>query len=773
MVIKKVILDKVSYVKLLRHRLRQNSWCPQMKYCPICKTCYEDVEDRCSKDRIFLVEAFPGQRMVDKYRIDALIGQGGMGAVYRATHIELDRVIALKVVLPDYISSTETLERFRREARAAARLNHPSVITIYDFGVLENGRAYLAMELLNGHSLREEIEKLGILSPKRTLDILKPVCEAVQAAHNAGVIHRDLKPDNIILENPDTGMELVKVVDFGIAKLKEKSGKSMTLTGPGLVMGTPHYMSPEQCKGEELDVRSDIYSLGVMLYEMLSGQVPFDAPTPSAVIIQHAIDPPRKISSIRRDISPEIEEVVMKALTKSRQTRQQTVMQLYTELETAVLAGSAKNLFPSPTEQKSPSIPLVPPVPPVPPIPQLSNIAPKDLAIPEESAPKGFRKAETILDAKIVPPSISEKSLPPSDLLSEDDPLSLAMEETSDNSDEAGTITLLDSGINEIHEENKINSLDAEASELLAHTNYNEGVFLQETAVLQGHEHVIKAICYTPDGKYLISASSDGAIKVWDLKKKRVRGALRGHELAVNALSVTQNGALLASASSDGTVRIWDLHTEQEITSFDKYQGSLRAIAFAPNSRSLAVANDANVEILDTMSRQRVAILTGHIRLVEAVEYSRDGNWIISGGVDETIRFWDASKNSLVGIVSCPDHCVSALSSSVDGILATGGKDHTIRLWDIVSRADLAVLDGHEASIRALAFSARGDYLVSADWDGIMKLWDTATGTIMFSTEAHESAILTVSFSPDEKQVASAGYDQIIKLWSVEGIMEL
>jgi serine/threonine protein kinase len=206
-----------------------------MKYCPICKTCYDDNEDRCQKDRIFLVEAFPGQRLVDgKYRIDALIGQGGMGAVYRATHLELDRVIALKVVLPDYVSSGETLERFRREARAAARLNHPNVITIYDFGVLGNGRAYLAMELLTGRSLRDEIEKSGMLSAKRTLEILRNICEAVQAAHNAGVIHRDLKPDNIVLETNELKQELVKVVDFGIAKLKETSGiKAMTLTGPG------------------------------------------------------------------------------------------------------------------------------------------------------------------------------------------------------------------------------------------------------------------------------------------------------------------------------------------------------------------------------------------------------------------------------------------------------------------------------------------------------------------------------------------------------------
>lgn len=744
-----------------------------MKYCPICKACYEDTDDRCSKDRIFLVEAFPGQRMVDKYRIDALIGQGGMGTVYRATHLELDRVVALKIVLPDYVSSSETLERFRREARAAARLNHSSVITIYDFGLLENGRAYLAMELLNGRSLRDEIEKLGILSPKRTLDILKPVCEAVQAAHNAGVIHRDLKPDNIIIESSENNPDMVKVVDFGIAKLKEKSGKSMTLTGPGLVMGTPHYMSPEQCKGEELDIRSDIYSLGVMLYEMLSGQVPFDAPTPSAVIIQHAIDPPRKLSTVRRDIKPELEEVVMKALTKSRQTRQQTVMQLYEELEKSILLDKQSvNVFPN---SKSAT-----PIPPPPPLPRSILATPRQTgALEEEEILKLSRKAETIVDIKVSDiPKVNKEEKTKKDekeensFISEENPLSLTMEQDI----ETGDLSLSPEGFAEAlaKQASKMSDLDLEASELLAHTNIsNEEIFLQEIAVLQGHEHVIKAINYTPDGKYLVSASSDGAIKIWDLKKKRVRGALHGHELAVNALAIAPNGTLVASASSDGSVRIWDLNTEKEITRFDKYQGSLRSLAFAPNSRLLAVANDANIELWDIIARQKLTTFSGHIRLVESVEFSRDGNLLISGGVDETIRFWDINKKGLAGKISAPSHCINTLSSSVDGILATGGKDYTIRLWDVTSQSELAILEGHEASIRAIAFSSRGDYLVSADWDGFIKLWDTATGVSVFSIEGHESAVLTVDFSPDEKQIATAGYDQIIKLWNVEGVMDI
>ncbi|KAF0247935.1 MAG: (myosin heavy-chain) kinase, partial [bacterium] len=533
-----------------------------------------------------------------------------------------------------------------------------------------------------------------------------------------------------------------------------------------------------QCKGEELDTRSDIYSLGVMLYEMLAGQVPFDAPTPSAVIIQHAIDPPRRLSLIRRDIKIEIEEVIMKSLTKSRHTRQQTVMQLYLELEKAISSPKPQNIFPSPALTNTP-------IPPLPPRSLSSTVTPKDVKVlSEEEILKFSRKAETILDNRAIKPpqpvpqpqqieELIETSLPAIELISEDNPLSLTIEHVT----ESPIILGEPNGLlveEERLEVNKVNELDLEASELLVHTSsYSGEVKLQEVAVLQGHEHVVKAVGYTPNGKYLVSSSSDGTIKIWDLKKKRVRGALHGHELAVNALAISPNGALLASTSSDGSVRVWDLVSEKEITSFDKYQGSLRSVAISPNNQLLVLANDARIELWDIISRQKQAVFEGHIRLVEALEFSRDGNLLVSGGVDETIKIWDINKKSLVGTISCPNHCVNTLSNSVDGILATGSKDYTIRLWDIASRTELAVLEGHKASIRTIAFSARGDYLVSGDWDGVIKLWDTSTGVSIFSIQAHESAILTIAFSPDEKQVASAGYDQIIKLWNVEGLADI
>jgi WD40 repeat protein len=708
-----------------------------MRYCPVCKACYEDTDERCYKDQVYLVEAFPGTRLVDsKYYIESLIGQGGMGTVYRATHVELERAVALKVVLPDYVSNGETLERFRREARAAARLNHPNVITIYDFGIMPNGRAYLAMEVLSGYSLREEIERSGILSPQRTLDIMRPVCEAVQAAHNAGIIHRDLKPDNIVIEKVENEQELIKVVDFGIAKLRGAYDiKAMNLTGPGLVMGTPHYMSPEQCKGEELDARSDVYNLGVMLYEMLAGHVPFDAPTPSAVIIQHAIDPPRRLTHFRPNISNALEAVVLRALAKDRQSRQQSAIQLCTELDAAI---SVTRL----AQTSAPSAPLnSSPVPP--PSPSTKSV----IATPRELNP--------MQDTLIAP---QEPEFRPS--------------QQSQNLEDVYIVADLSAG--NIIEEVAPSDLDSEMSEILAHTADIQmpRATLNSLAVLQGHEHIVKTIEYTPDNRYLISGSADGQIKIWDLAKKRACGALHGHELSVNALAVAPGGELLASCSSDGTVRIWELNQEREIFGWGGYSGALRSMAFSPNGRRLAVTNEADIEVWDIITRQRIVVLKGHVRLIEAVDFSRDGNTLVSGGVDEIVRFWDMQKCMSAGAVACIGHCINSVATSVDGILATGGKDYTVRLWDITSRAEIAVLEGHPDSVRTLVFSPRGDYLVSGDWSGNVKLWDAALGVELASVEAHEGAVMSVAFSRDERQVATAGYDHLIKLWQVDGLQD-
>lgn len=274
----------------------------------------------------------------DKYRLEYLIGRGGMGAVYCATRLLIGDLVAIKILRRDQVSDAEAVERFRREAQAAARLKHPNAVTIYDFGVSAAGLVFLVMEKVEGESLRTLIQRQGPLTPSAVAEIISQTCAALDEAHRQNIVHRDLKPDNILVHFVTNGMR-VKVLDFGIAKIRDVSAAAGNLTQAGAVMGTPHYMSPEQCLGEELDGRSDIYSLGVVLHEMLSGQVPFNSPASTAVVIQHVTQPPPALRAINVSISPAIEGVVLRALHKRREDRPQTANELAQEFVGAVNNG--------------------------------------------------------------------------------------------------------------------------------------------------------------------------------------------------------------------------------------------------------------------------------------------------------------------------------------------------------------------------------------------------------------------------------------------------
>jgi serine/threonine-protein kinase len=269
-----------------------------------------------------------------KYRLDERLGGGGMGTVYRATHLLIDRPVALKVLSQRFVGDQTAQQRFRREARAAGRMQHPNAVTVTDFGATDDGYLYIVMELLEGRTLRDLIAHDAPLDPARTVSFMLQACAAVGGAHDAGLIHRDLKPANIFIEQRPNLPAVVKVLDFGVAKfVVEEHDDDNTLTQVGALIGTPRYMSPEQCTDTfALTPAADVYSLGIILYEMLTGTTPFNGETHLAIALKQVSEPPRPPRELVPSIPEELERVILLALTKDPAGRPRNANELRSEL---------------------------------------------------------------------------------------------------------------------------------------------------------------------------------------------------------------------------------------------------------------------------------------------------------------------------------------------------------------------------------------------------------------------------------------------------------
>lgn len=311
-----------------------------MKTCPKCGVEYADTTTLCPADGVALEttdDSLVGQTLAGKYRIDERLNEGGMGTVYRGTHVLMDKTVAIKVLRPSLAADEKIVARFSREARAASRISHPNALSVTDFGEDEKGIVFLVMEYLSGKTLKRVIREEGPMPLKRVVDIMRQVSDALHAAHSQGVVHRDLKSDNIMLVTTGVG-EHAKVLDFGIAKIIEPEGKvDPDLTAPNLVIGTPQYMSPEQCSHSgEIDARSDIYSCGVILFEMLAGHVPFTGESPTMIMLKQMQEPVPSILEERPDLPPTVGRVIARAMAKLPSDRYQTVSEF---LEDLTIAG--------------------------------------------------------------------------------------------------------------------------------------------------------------------------------------------------------------------------------------------------------------------------------------------------------------------------------------------------------------------------------------------------------------------------------------------------
>jgi serine/threonine-protein kinase len=277
-----------------------------------------------------VAEGLLGQTIDERYRVESLIGEGGMGLVYRIRHTRLNKVLAMKVLRRENTRDQEVLARFRLEAESASGIGNQHIIDISDFGELKDGSTYFVMEHLDGLDLIDAIDNVDRMPEERAVGIGIQICRALGAAHDAGITHRDLKPENVFLIKRDETDDFVKVLDFGIAKVGHGPTR---LTRAGEVLGTPHYMSPEQCEGEGVDHRTDIYAFGVLLYEMVTGHVPHDADTMMGILTKHMYEEPIPPSVRVAHVSDELEILILRCLEKLPERRYQTMHAVLADLE--------------------------------------------------------------------------------------------------------------------------------------------------------------------------------------------------------------------------------------------------------------------------------------------------------------------------------------------------------------------------------------------------------------------------------------------------------
>ncbi|MDQ5846364.1 MAG: serine/threonine protein kinase [Acidobacteriota bacterium] len=746
----------------------------------------------CVAEQIRPASALPAR--ISHYRIEARIGEGGMGEVYRAHDETLRRVVALKVLPADFTFDPERVQRFEQEAFAASRLNHPNIITIFEI-TYADGAHFIAEELVEGETLRHLLTDSQSKTPRplgveRALDIAIQIVAALKAAHTAWIIHRDIKPENIMVREDG----LVKVLDFGIAKLDEEPRAteseqpaseeaivaesetepvSMGLTISGTIMGTASYMSPEQARGEQLDGRTDLFSVGLLLYEMVTGERLFGGVTRAEALeaVQH-VDQALP-TNLRGHIPKELQRIIRRALRRDRDERYTSAGDMLEDL----------NRFKRRRENRTARRVIG--------LSALIGVAAVALVVVA-----GFLSVSEVWEEKILrdghTAAVRRAVFSPDGRLlvsgGEDHQVIVwdfarreRLKTFTDHAKEVNAVAFSPDG------------------EWFATGSQDQTVIvwdaarLEKALVLQ-HNGPVHSVTFSSDGTLLASSSSDPSsvsTTLWDtVSWKKVRelpdGIFLGdyHFLANNRwlldatgrmwdlstglkvrdshpdlkgnwASVSPDGKRWVSVDVEGQVKFVDLTNQKSLSVQRIHHDHGRSVAFSPDGKWLATAAE-RVVLWDAATFTRLLPLE-YESIVWSVVFSPDGRWLVSTHGDGAILVWDVAERELVANLREHSGGVRAVTFSPDGNrVATASEDHSVIVWDAESGHKQAVLEGHRTRVMAVAFSSDGKWLASTDQDSNIIRWDVAQRTPKLTLRATEwGASYCLAISPDGRTVAT------------------
>jgi Tol biopolymer transport system component len=628
------------------------------------------------------------------FHVVGVIGRGGMGVVLKAHDVCLQRYVALKVLDPQYAKNERAQERFCREARSAASISHEHVVAIHQVEYEEEkDLPYLVMQFVPGESLQDRLDRTGPLELGEILRIGYQTAAGLAAAHAQGLIHRDVKPANILLESAG---ERVRLTDFGLARAAE----DVRLTQSGFIAGTPLFMAPEQARGETVDHRADLFSLGSVLYAMCTGQPPFDGSTPFVVLKKVTEELPKPI----REINPEVPEwlaaMIGKLQAKRPEDRYQSAAEVADVLKRELLR--LKHGCPAAT---------APPAPPARTRRQrwlgLGLVAGVALA----AAFGGMAVAEAtgaskFLAALLRPGPAGQPGTP-------EEPAPAARATLPGNAGPIWSVAISPDG------GTLAMAIDDGSVKLW---DLKEG---RVKGTLTGHAGPIWAVGFSPDGTGLATASDDGTAKLWDLATGKETRSLE-HPTAVRRVAFAPDGKRLATGSRNGVLRVWDLTGTAEPPLIRAHPGVIMSLAFSPDGKTVATASsDKTVKLWDAATGQAEVTLTGHAGGVYAVAFAPDGKTVASGGWDKTARLWDVATGNPKGVLQGHAQDVWGLAFAPDGkTLATASEDRTVKLWDLTTGKERVTWKEHTGTVYAVAFAPDGKTVASAGRDGTVKLWE-------------------------------------------------
>jgi serine/threonine protein kinase len=697
-----------------------------------------------------------------RYRIIRQLGHGGFGAVYEALDDELNLSFALKETF--YAEDEELRQAFRREARMLARLSHEAFPRVTHY-FTEGDGCFLVMELIHGDDLDKLLSRRGApFEQELVLTWADQILDALEDLHASGIVHRDIKPSNIKL----TPKGRIKLLDFGIAK-GETGGETTLLSTTGsMAAATLQYAPLEQVlkaspqfqmmlsvvssdkvaeiMRERTDATSDLYALAATLYQLLTKQLPPDAPTRALSIWTGKPDPLKPVGQINPQFSNEVFKVLEKAMRLEKRARWQTAGEMREMLKNAVAPAVAPTV-PAPTAA-SPKLPDPEPdkpeIRPLVVIPTIPAPSAKEFETPPE--PSSAAKKRKIFAGVILSGFI-------------------------------GLFLLFAFGLGYSYIAGKIgknNNVNAADQKQTAGNNSNskpiaspeQSEFLK---TLSGHRDRVNSVAFSPDGKTIVSGSNDETIKLWDAASGKLKQTLNGHSNMVETAAFSPDGQTIASGSRDNTIKLWDAANGLLKQTLRGHSDWVESVAFSPDGRTIASgSHDGTIRLWDAATGTLKQTLNGHSSYVNSVAFSPDGKTIVSGSSDDTTKLWDAATGTLKQTLSGNDDVVTCVAFSPDGkTIVSALYDDTIKFEHAGTTTFMQILNKENQTGSTFALSPDGKTIVTGSSDNIFKLWDVATGTLKQTFSGHSSSVYSLAFSPDGKTIASGSNDTTIKLWRV------